>query len=161
MLPHFLRNTRDNFDVQELYADKGYLSSDNFEVAEELGTRLFIPFKVNTKPVNGDDAWSRAWKFYEYNHDEFLKHYHQRSQVETVFHMDKSKVGPAVKAKNPTAQFNEVLCKILNHNIMVLNHEAHKLGIESELEKWVTETLDRYDKEQEQERWLSLGRMNH
>ena len=157
LLPHFLRTTRENFDVQELYADMGYSSKNNFEVAEEVGTRLFIPFKANTIPADGDDAWSKAYKFFVYKKDEFRAHYHQRSQVETVFHMDKSKTGPAVKAKNPTAQFNEVLCKILNHNIMVLIHEAHKLGIESELEKWVTDTLDRYDREQEQERRLSLA----
>ena len=155
LLPHLLRTTLGNFDAQELYADMGYLSKNNFEVTENVGTQLFIPFKVNTTPVDGDDAWARAWKFFAYKNDEFRAYYHQRSQVETVFHMDKSKTGAAVKAKNPTAQFNEVLCKILNHNIMVLIHEAYELRIESELEKWVTETLDRYD--QEQERRLSLA----
>ena len=155
LLPHLLRTSLENFDVQELYADKGYLSKDNFDVTEEVGTQLFIPFKVNTKPVDGDDAWSKAYNFFVYKKDEFRAHYHQRSQVETSFHMDKSKTGPAVKAKNPTAQFNEVLCKILNHNVMVLIHEAHKLGIESELEKWVTVTLERHN--QEQERRLSLA----
>ncbi len=156
-LQHLARTTLANFDVQELYADMGYLGDPNFKAAEDVGVQLFIPFKVNTKPVDGDDAWSKAYKFFVYKNDEFRAHYHQRSQVETVFHMDKSKTGPAVKAKNQTAQFNEVLCKILNHNIMVLIHEAYELGTESELEKWVTEALDRYDQQQEQERQLSLA----
>ena len=155
LLPHLLRTALENFDVQELYADMGYSSKDNFQVAEEVGTQLFIPFKANTKPVDSDDAWAKAYNFFVYRKYKFRKHYHQRSQVETTFHMDKSKTGPAVKAKNPTAQFNEVLCKILNHNIMVLIREAHKLGIESELEEWVTDTLERHD--QEQERRLSLA----
>ena len=150
LLPLLLRTTMENFDVKELCADRGYLSGPHHETAEEAGVRLFTPFKVNTAPVDGDDAWSKAYKYFTYRHDEFRAHYHQRSQAETVFHMNKSKLGSTVRSRNATAQFNEVLCRFVHHNIYCLIQEAYELGIESELERWVTETLDRYDQEQTQ-----------
>ena len=150
LLPLLLKTTLQNFDVKDLCADLGYISSSHYTATEDAGVRLLTPFKVDTVPANGDDAWSRAWKFFMYKHDEFLAHYHQRSNAETVFHMVKSKLGPAVKSRNTTAQFNEILCKFVHHNIYCLIQQAYELGIESELEKWVTEALDHYDYERTQ-----------
>ena len=45
--------------------------------------------------------------------------------------MIKSKFGASVKSKTPSAQVNEVLCKILAHNICVLIQSFYELGIES------------------------------
>ncbi|MBX3226356.1 MAG: hypothetical protein KIT84_44605 [Labilithrix sp.] len=45
-------------------------------------------------------------------------------------HFKIGKFGGAVRAKNQTAQFNEVLAKMLCHNLSVLVHEIHELGIE-------------------------------
>jgi hypothetical protein len=39
---------------------------------------------------------------------------------ETVFHMIKSKFGSRIRSMSDTAQVNEVLCKILCHNLCVL-----------------------------------------
>lgn len=44
--------------------------------------------------------------------------------------MMKRKFGVSVRSKLPTAQFNEVLCKVLCHNLAVLVHERRELGIE-------------------------------
>ena len=148
LLPLLLKTATENFDIKELTADLGYLSGPHYTTAEEAGVRLITPFKVDTAPAHGDDAWSKAYKFFMYKNDEFKAHYHQRSQAETVFHMNKSKLGPAVKSKNQTAQFNELLCKFIHHNIYCLIQEAYELGIEAELEQWVTEALDRYDRKQ-------------
>ncbi|MFH1257112.1 MAG: transposase [Candidatus Diapherotrites archaeon] len=63
------------------------------------------------------------------NQEEFLKHYHLRSNVETTFAMIKSKLGETLKSKNLTAQKNELLCKLIAHNIIVLIQEIHELGI--------------------------------
>jgi hypothetical protein len=43
--------------------------------------------------------------------------------------MIKSKFGDAVRSKSTAAQVNEVLCKVLCHNICVLIHSIHALGI--------------------------------
>ncbi len=43
--------------------------------------------------------------------------------------MIKSKFGETLKSKKFTAQKNELLCKVIAHNIVVLIHEMHELGI--------------------------------
>ena len=65
-----------------------------------------------------------------YERDTFLRHYHKRSNVETVFSIMKSKFGDAVLSKSETGQVNEVLCKVLAHNICVLIAAIHELGTE-------------------------------
>jgi hypothetical protein len=37
--------------------------------------------------------------------------------------------GDSVRSKTPVAQTNEVLLKLLCHNIRVLIHEMHELGV--------------------------------
>jgi transposase len=61
---------------------------------------------------------------------EFLGHYHKRSNVESTFSMFKGKFRDHVRSKTPVAMVNEVLCKIICHNICVLVQEAHDLGID-------------------------------
>ena len=61
---------------------------------------------------------------------EFLAHYHKWSNVETAFSMIKAKFGDAVRSKSDVGQLNEVLCKVLCHNICVLIQAIHILGIE-------------------------------
>ena len=61
--------------------------------------------------------------------DEFLPRYHQRSNIESTFSMIKRVFGGSVRSRTKTAQVNEVLLKILAHNLRVLVHEMHELGI--------------------------------
>jgi hypothetical protein len=44
--------------------------------------------------------------------------------------MLKRKFGPAVRSKTPVAQTNEILCKVLCHNLSVLVHSIYELGIQ-------------------------------
>jgi transposase len=67
--------------------------------------------------------------FFMQHQKEFMKHYHLRSNVETTFFMIKSKFNETLKGKTRQAQENELLLKILCHNIVVLIHEANELGI--------------------------------
>jgi len=55
---------------------------------------------------------------------------HKRSNVETVFSMIKAKFGERLRSKTETSQINEVLCKILCHNICCLVQSIYELGIE-------------------------------
>ena len=52
--------------------------------------------------------------------------------VETAFSMIKAKFGGAVRSKTPVAQMNEVLVKILCHNICVLIQAMYALGVAPE-----------------------------
>ncbi len=73
---------------------------------------------------------TELYHFYNFQRDEFLKHYHKRSNVETTFSMIKAKFGQRLRAKTPVGQINEALCKVLCHNICVLIQAMHELGIE-------------------------------
>ncbi len=125
-----LASTAQHFAVAEISADKGYLSHSNVDMAASIGAAPFIPFKVNTFPVKDGSNWSKMYAYFMYRREEFLTHYHRRSNVETVFSMVKAKFGDALRSKSDTGQVNEVLCKVLCHNLCVLVQSIHELGIE-------------------------------
>lgn len=132
-LKPFIENTAKHFVIREVSGDKAYLSKGNLRAVEALGGMAFIPFKKNSvaKTANHkrDALWSQMFYYFNYCRDEFLSHYHKRSNVETTFSMIKAKFGSDVKGKNESAQCNEVMVKILVHNIVVLIHEMYALGI--------------------------------
>jgi transposase len=124
--------TAQRFPVREVSADKAYLSLDNLQVVAGIGGIAYIPFKQRTTGLRPDfDAlWNRMWHYYMFQRETFLQHYHKRSNAETTFSMIKAKFGELVRAKMPVAQVNEVLCKVLCHNICCLIQSIYELGIE-------------------------------
>ncbi len=125
-----LEQTARNFRMAEVSADKAYLSHKNVAAVEALGATPFVPFKSNTFPTTEDSAWGRMYHYFMLNRDQFLTHYHLRSNVETVFSMCKAKFGDSVRSKGDVGMVNEVLCKVLCHNICVLIQAIHELGVE-------------------------------
>jgi len=65
-----------------------------------------------------------------HNREEFLDHYHKRSNVETAFSMIKGKFGDAVRRKSDIGQLNKVLCKVLCYNLCVIIQAIHESGID-------------------------------
>jgi len=122
--------TARRFPVQEVSADKAYLSVDNLQVVAGIGAIAYILFKQRTTGDRPDALWNRMWHYYMFQGETFLQHYHKRSNAETTFAMIKGKFGEVVRAKLPIAQVNEVLCKILCHNLCVLIQSIYELGIE-------------------------------
>lgn len=129
-LPILLDETIARFNPEELSADKAYLTFNNLTAIDTAGATPYIKFKSNSKDNPASAAWSRMFHMFHAHRDEFLPHYHRRSNVETTFSMVKRKFGSHVRAINHQAQVNEVLCKFLCHNLAVLNTEIHKLGID-------------------------------
>jgi transposase len=84
---------------------------------------------------HGKEIWARMFHFFNYNRDEFMQHYHKRSNVETTFSMIKAKFGTRIRSETPVAQVNEVLCKVLCHNLCCLVQAIYELGIEPEFWK--------------------------
>jgi transposase len=123
------RATAKNFTIAEMSGDKAYLSNDNLELIASLGGTPFIPFKVNSQP-DGSPLWRRLFHYFSMNREDFLTHYHRRSNVESAFSMIKRKFGDAVRAKTDTAMRNEVLAKVVAHNLCVCISAWHELGIE-------------------------------
>ncbi len=72
------------------------------------------------------------YHYFMFKHDDFLEHYHKRSNSETIFHMIKTKFKGDIKSKKQTAQINELLIKVLAHNICVVIQEISELGIKAE-----------------------------
>lgn len=127
-------DTAKSFTVQEVSADKAYLSRKNLHAVEKVGGTAYIPFKTNSLPTprNGtkpDSLWQKAYHYYQYRRADFLEHYGKRSNVETTFWMVKAKFGASVRSKDTAAQINEVLVKILCHNIVVLIASMFELGV--------------------------------
>jgi hypothetical protein len=95
-----------------------------------MGGTAFIPFKTNSQPGEAGSLWEKMFGYYQFRRDDFLKHYHQRSNAESTFSMVKAKFRDHVRSKTDTAMKNEVLCKFLCHNICVLIQSHCDLGIE-------------------------------
>lgn len=114
--------------MAEVSADKAYLSDANLSHIESHGAAPYIPFKSNTTG-KGSPMWKRLYAYFTLNEESFNAHYHRRSNVETCFSMIKGKFGDSVRSKSDTGQINEILLKILCHNICVLIQEMHSLGI--------------------------------
>lgn len=133
-LPTMVKATARNFTINEFSADKAYLSRENLRAIVEAGGTPYIPFKVNSVSHSGhhkkDDLWEKTYLHFTLRREDFLDHYHKRSNVETCFSMIKAKFGAFVRCKTPTAQVNEVLVKILCHNIVVLVQAMFALGID-------------------------------
>ena len=132
-LPGFTRLTAENFDVLEVSGDMAYSSHKNLHAVADVGGTAYIPFKTGTNPVmkgkGMDPLWIQMYHEFSMNTAEFNRHYHKRSNVETVFHMVKAKFGDRIRAKTETAQINEALMKGLCHNICVLIRAMYALGI--------------------------------
>jgi transposase len=126
-----VNETAKRFDVREVSADKAYSSYANMRLVEAKGAVPYIDFKVNASDKGKCEVWNRMYHFYQFNREAFMEHYHKRSNVESTFSMVKAKFGGFVRSKLPDAQINEVLCKILCHNLCVLIQSACELGIEA------------------------------
>jgi transposase len=129
LAPLLASSVERGFNVRELSADRAYLSNANLTAIEAAGAAPYVPFKSNSRGTGRSDAWRRLWHMFEARNDEFLAHYHQRSNVESTFSMVKRKFGASVRAKAFPAQVNEVLLKCICHNLAVLVHAIHELGL--------------------------------
>jgi transposase len=118
------------FTVEEVTADKAYLSHENLGLVNGMGGTAFMPFKSNSVAGEAGTLWEKMFHYYHFCRDDFLKHYHQRSNVESTFSMVKAKFRDHVRSKTDTAMKNEVLAKFLCHNLCVLIQSQCELGIE-------------------------------
>ena len=128
-LPALATATAQNFTLAEVSADKGYASKSNVEVIAKLGATPFISMKETDKGLGGG-KWAEMYHYFNFRKQEFLAHYHKRSNVESTFSMMKRKFGDSLRSKTDIAMVNETLCKVLCHNLVVLIHEMCELGID-------------------------------
>lgn len=133
--------TAKNFVMQEVSADKAYLSVANLQTVIDHAAMPYIPFKSNSDPAkkSKNTLWRRMYHYYSYNQSWFMQQYHKRSNVESTFSMIKAKFGDGLRSRTKTAQINEALCKVLCHNVCCLIQSAFELKIDAKF--WAEETL--------------------
>jgi transposase len=123
--------TARSFTIKEVSGDKAYLSVQNVETVADLGGEAFIPPKSDTTGAAGG-LFARMVGYYQFRRDEFLQHYHARSNVESVFSAVKRKFGDWVRCRNETGMTNEVIAKFLANNLCCLVLSQIELGIDAE-----------------------------
>lgn len=135
LIPLF-EQTKRIFEVREFSADMAYSSRANMKHISDNGAIPYIPFRKNAigKP-KGVWAWRRMFDYFMINREEFMNHYHKRSNVESAFHMVKQKFGTHLRSKTVEGQRNEILAKCLCHNLCALILEALELGVKISFEK--------------------------
>ena len=139
--PHFkglVNATAKRFLMKEVSADKAYLDEDNLTAVATLGALPFVPFKANSREMNHpNEHWRRMWAYFDLKTEEFLKHYHRRSNVESTFGGIKAKFGGMVRSKSFVAQQNEVLAKVVLWNLTCVIHAIEEFGVEAEFSRLV------------------------
>jgi transposase len=139
--PQLVADTAANFELRDVSADKAYNGRSNFQAVADAGGTPFIPFKsnqtgtaikavANWQPYPWAPAFVKMGHMFAYQRDTFLARYHQRSNVECTFSMIKRKFGDSLRSKSDTGMMNEVLCKVIAHNLCVLIACIHEMGLE-------------------------------
>jgi transposase len=123
------KETAESFTIREMSGDKAYLSNDNLNLIDSLGGTAYVPFKVNTTG-EGTPVWEKMYHLFSLHRQEFLDHYHKRSNSESVFSMIKRKLGDSVRSKTDRAMKNEALAKVVAHNVCCVIMAWYELGID-------------------------------
>lgn len=141
VLPELVQTTADNFQISEVSAEKGYSSRTNTDAIGALGATPYLANKRNSKADKlskrgePESLSTCMYHLYSYQRDQFLRHYHKRSTVESTFMSIKAKFGNGGRSQTFIAQRNEVLCKVLCHNICCVISSMHEFGIDPEFGK--------------------------
>src|SRR5438046_190317 len=75
--------TAKGFTIGEVSADKAYLSLENIETVFAHGGTPYIAFKENSTGAAGG-LFEKMYHFYCLNKEEYMAHYHKRSNIETA-----------------------------------------------------------------------------
>jgi transposase len=129
--PLFDRTLESGFVIKRVFADKAYPTRANLKLVVGNNATPYIPFKSNAKFSETDTVWNRLLNYYSVFREDFYKHYHLRSNVESVFSAQKRKFGSRLKSRTKTAQVNEIMAKVLAYNICVVAQSIHELDIEA------------------------------
>jgi transposase len=123
------RTAQNGFNMREVSADKGYNAEKNYRLVLLHGAQPFIPFKDDAVQSPRKTLWNRLLRYFLWHEEEFFAHYHKRSNVESTFWMIKSKFGERLRSKTRIAQTNELLCKVLAHNLCCVIQSMYELGL--------------------------------
>jgi len=114
------------WDLGNVYADSGYLSTENCRLIVGKGGTPFIRPKCNsigwkpgTKIIYGN-PYHDMMQQYKKDPNAWMKQYHQRSVIEAVFSGLKRRLGGSVASIKRGVQQVEIALKIIVYNLMML-----------------------------------------
>jgi transposase len=129
LLPPLVRATAVGFKIEEVSADKAYGTLENYDAIADVGAVPYIAFK-SCHSGRAGGLWGQMYHMFCLQKDEFLRHYHRRSNIESTISAVKRKFGDSVRSKTDVAMKNEVLAKFVCHNICCLIQSAYEFGID-------------------------------
>ena len=130
-LQKLLHTTAENFTVRQVSADAVYNTKRNQEEIAAIGAEAFIPFKRSHTGKQGG-LWGEKFRQWQDDRPNFLKHYHQRSNVETAIMMWKTSFGDGLRSRTEIAMKNELYCKLICHNLSCLIKAMYELDFGAE-----------------------------
>ena len=131
--PLLERACANGYEFEAVCADKGYIGLVNLEAALAAGMRPLIPFKSNAvSGANKSGLWNSLLYEYRHRREEFDRHYHQRSNVESTFSGIKRRFNERLRSKTKVSQTNEVLLKALCWNLVVLVQSMREFDLDAE-----------------------------
>jgi transposase len=78
----------------------------------------------------GSPTWVKMFRYFNEHNEDFMKHYHKRSNIESVWSMIKARFGDHLKSRKEESQDNEIILKVLCHNLCVLVQEIFMRNID-------------------------------
>ena len=119
-----------NFKAKEFSGDGRYWCKENCKKVTEVGAK---PYFLVWRNWSGKSRGCMPWKLMNLesknNSEEYGKHYHKRSNVESTNHSKKVLHGNIVYSRLTSARINEETLRWINHNINVLNRAKYEWKI--------------------------------
>jgi len=122
--------TSENFKINEWSGDGMYWCKKNCRKVSERGGKPYFKCKSSWNgKQDGFPSWKEMNKDFVENKEDYDKHYHKRSNVESTNHSKKALHGNSVYSRLPSARINEETLRWINHNISVLNRAMYEWNI--------------------------------
>lgn len=122
--------TAKSFNAEEFSGDGKYWCKENCKKVHEAGAKPYFKVWKNwSGRSRGGFYWKEMNLEFQKNPEEYEKHYHKRSNVESTNMSKKMLHGNAVYSRLPSARINEETLRWINHNINVLNKAKHQWKI--------------------------------
>lgn len=119
-----------NFRAEEFSGDGRYWCKQNCKKVSEVGAK---PYFLVWKNWSGKSRGCMSWKLMNLeskkNPEEYGRHYHKRSNVESTNHSKKVIHGNKVFSRLKSSRVNEETLRWINHNINVLNRAKYEWNI--------------------------------
>jgi transposase len=111
------------FRIRKVCADKAYLAHKIVDAIVAAGATPYIPGKSNTTGrAGGSPAFGKMIRREREDPEEFRLGYRLRVQAEATVGAIKAKPCETIRSRNPVAQVNELLMKVLVYDVTVLAH---------------------------------------